>query len=387
MVNDRHATVTADAAGGLVVDGVSVVYPDGHRAVDAVSLSLAPGEVLAVVGASGSGKSSLLRAVAGLEPLASGAVRLDGADLAGVPVHRRGVGLLFQDGQLFDHLDVAGNVAYGLRSFARAERPTRAEREQRVAELLELVGLADLAGRAVTTLSGGQAQRVALARALAPRPRAVLLDEPLSALDRALRERLAVDLSAILRAAGATALHVTHDLDEAATVADRIAVLSAGRLRQVATPRQLWSAPADREVAELLGHGPVLPASALGRGADGGDGADGAHRVVDGPGRGEVALAPGALVVRPVGNGPGGPSDDVAAVLPARATGVRHVRGRTWVDVVLEVDGGVRARALVRGEPGRAADDDAPDLSDVREVAVLSAGIVRIGDPESSARW
>ncbi|MGC5627598.1 ABC transporter ATP-binding protein [Georgenia sp. Z1344] len=345
--------------GGLVVEGVSVVYPDGHRAVDDVSVSVAPGEVLAVVGASGSGKSSLLRAVAGLELLASGTVRLDGADLAGVPVHRRGVGLVFQDGQLFDHLDVAGNVAYGLRSVPRARRATRARRDARVTELLELVGLAELADRPVTTLSGGQAQRVALARALAPRPRVLLLDEPLSALDRGLRERLAVDLSAILRTAGATALYVTHDLDEAATVADRIAVLSDGRLRQVATPGRLWEAPADREVAELLGHGPVLPAAALGMSGAAGPGA----------GAGEVALTPGALVV--------GPSDaEIAAVLPARATAVRQLRGRTWVDVVLE--GGVRARALVVGR------GSVPEPADVREVAVLRAGVVLLGASETA---
>ncbi|MGO1173758.1 MAG: ABC transporter ATP-binding protein, partial [Actinomycetaceae bacterium] len=200
-------TATRRAA-GLAIERASIVYPGGVRAVDEVSLDVVPGEVLALVGASGSGKSSLLRAVAGLEPLAQGRVRIDGDDLAGVPVHRRGVGLVFQDGQLFDHLDVAGNVAYGLRSGPRGERPDRAVREERVAELLELVGLTDLADRPVTTLSGGQSQRIALARALAPAPRVLLLDEPLSALDRALRERLAVDLAAILRAAGTTAVHV-----------------------------------------------------------------------------------------------------------------------------------------------------------------------------------
>lgn len=346
-------TATRRAA-GLAIERASIVYPGGVRAVDEVSLDVVPGEVLALVGASGSGKSSLLRAVAGLEPLAQGRVRIDGDDLAGVPVHRRGVGLVFQDGQLFDHLDVAGNVAYGLRSGPRGERPDRAVREERVAELLELVGLTDLADRPVTTLSGGQSQRIALARALAPAPRVLLLDEPLSALDRALRERLAVDLAAILRAAGTTAVHVTHDLDEAATVADRIAVLSQGRLRQVAAPREIWAAPADREVAELLGHGPVLPADALGMG------------------QGEVVLVPGALVV-------GTPEDDVVARLPARATGVRHVRGRAWVDVELTLDGAraVRARALV-------ADGGAAPavLDEVSEVRVLRGGVLRLGAAE-----
>ena len=242
---------TFDAA--LTVTDATVTYGSGDQrttAVDRVSLSVQPGEVVALLGPSGCGKSSLLRAVAGLEPLATGSVAWRGADLAGVPVHRRGFGLMFQDGQLFDHRDVAGNIAFGLQM---AGVP-RAQRERRVAELLELVGLPGFERRAVGSLSGGQAQRVSLARSLAPEPRLLLLDEPLSALDRALRERLAADLHHILRRAGTTALYVTHDHDEAFTVADRVAVMRDARIVQVGSPAELWSAPVDAEVAAFLGY-------------------------------------------------------------------------------------------------------------------------------------
>src|SRR5690606_967283 len=201
-----------DVVNGLEVRDVVVTYPGGTTAVGGVTLDVPTGEVLALLGPSGCGKSSLLRAVAGLEPLAAGALRWDGQPVDHLPVHRRGFGLMFQDGQLFPHRDVAGNIAYGL-----ADRP-RAERERRVGELLELVGLEGYGDRAVTTLSGGEQQRVALARSLAPRPRLLLLDEPLSSLDRSLREHLAAELRDIIHAAGATAVYVTHDHDEAFTV-------------------------------------------------------------------------------------------------------------------------------------------------------------------------
>ena len=237
---------------GLSVRGLRVVYRGGRgaapvTAVDGVDLDVARGETVALLGASGCGKSSLLRAVAGLEDLAGGTVAWDGRDVARVPVHRRGFGLMFQDGQLFPFRDVAGNVAYGL------VRLPRARRRERVAEMLELVGLPGYGGRDVTTLSGGQAQRVALARSLAPRPRLLLLDEPLSALDRAMREQLAVDLRRILVEQGTTALYVTHDHEEAGTVADRIGVMDAGRLLRVDTPEGLRSTPGSEAVARFLG--------------------------------------------------------------------------------------------------------------------------------------
>jgi thiamine transport system ATP-binding protein len=238
---------------GLAVRDAVVRYGP-VTAVDGVSLDVAPGEVVAVLGASGSGKSSLLRAVAGLEPLAGGSVSWDGADVTAVPVHRRRFAVMFQDGQLFPHLSVAGNVGYAL------WRRSRADRDRRVAELLDLVGLDGYGARPVTALSGGQAQRVALARSLAAEPRLLLLDEPLSALDRGLREHLVTVLDETLRATGIPTLYVTHDQDEAFAIADRVAVLAEGRLVQVAEPAELWSRPATLEVAEFLGYGPFLDA-------------------------------------------------------------------------------------------------------------------------------
>ncbi|MCL2455415.1 MAG: ABC transporter ATP-binding protein [Micrococcales bacterium] len=265
---------------GLGVRSVSVRYGD-QTAVDRVDLDVPRGRVLALLGPSGCGKSSLLRAVAGLEPLASGSITFDGVDLAGVATHRRGFGLLFQDGQLFAHRDVAGNVGYGV--------PRGQGRAARVAELLGLVGLPGFERREVATLSGGERQRVALARSLAPRPRLLLLDEPLSALDRSLRERLADDLRRVLLATGTTAVLVTHDQDEAFAVADEVAVMVSGSVPQVDTPERLWSAPATRQVAELLGYQAFVPADAP------------VARLLGGPGLGQLTLAPGALVLDPDG--------------------------------------------------------------------------------------
>jgi thiamine transport system ATP-binding protein len=178
--------------------------------------------VVGLLGPSGSGKSTLLRVIAGLLPPDAGSVCWDGEDLTSVLTHRRRFGMVFQDQQLFPHRDVAANVGFGLRMASAPKDVARA----RVAELLELVGLAGFEHRAVTALSGGEAQRVALARALAPEPRLLLLDEPLAALDRDLHDRLAVDLRDLLKRLHITAIHVTHDRDEAKTVADRVVTLA-----------------------------------------------------------------------------------------------------------------------------------------------------------------
>lgn len=239
---------------GLNVHDVSVVYErvDGGEvtAVDNVSLDVARGDVLVLLGPSGCGKSSLLRAVIGLEPVAGGQVLWDGEDVTAVPIHERGFGLMFQDGQLFSHKSVGANVAFGLQM---AKVPA-GERRGRVLEMLGLVSLADYVDRPVSTLSGGERQRVALARALAPRPRLLLLDEPLSALDRSLREHLAGVLREVLTVTGTTAIMVTHDHDEAVLVADEIAVMRRGRILQRGTAEELWQRPVSVEVAEFLGY-------------------------------------------------------------------------------------------------------------------------------------
>lgn len=247
----------------LELDSITVRYGQ-TVAVSDVSLSVADGEVVALLGPSGCGKSTLLRTIAGLEKPSSGAVRWDSRDLAGVPVHRREFGLVFQDGQLFPHRSVAGNVAFGL----RMQKVERESRDKRVLSLLELVGLDGYAERRVTQLSGGEQQRVALARALAPSPRLLLLDEPLSALDRALREQLAVDLARLLREAATTALVVTHDHDEAFTLADRVAIMSRGRIVQVGPPAEVWSSPVDVETAKFLGCNKFVPGSFVGLSAE-----------------------------------------------------------------------------------------------------------------------
>ena len=232
----------------LQVDDVTVRF--GERlALEGVSLDLGEGEVIGILGPSGSGKSTLLRVVAGLHRPDLGRVRLDGRDLAPVPAHRRGIGMVFQDHALFDHLDVWGNVAFGLRM--RRDPPRQIE--ARVRDLLALVGLSGFERRSVTTLSGGEQQRVALARALAPEPRVLLLDEPLGSLDRRLRDRLLDDLEALFAELAVTALYVTHDQAEAFALGDRVAVLRDGRIVQVGTPDDVWAHPADGDVARFLG--------------------------------------------------------------------------------------------------------------------------------------
>ena len=206
----------SEATSGLQVRALDISY-DGRALLQDFNLDVAPEEIVALLGPSGSGKSSLLRCIAGVQSPDSGTIMWAGEDIALVPAHRRRIGLVFQDPLLFPHRDVAGNVGFGLPPEGRA---------QRVAELLELVGLPGFEHRDVATLSGGEAQRIALARALAPRPRLLLLDEPFGALDRDLRDRLAVDVKGLLHGQGTPAIHVTHDREEADLIADRIVRLA-----------------------------------------------------------------------------------------------------------------------------------------------------------------
>ncbi|MEZ5539779.1 MAG: ABC transporter ATP-binding protein [Pseudomonadales bacterium] len=226
-----------------------------------VSLSLVAGEIGCLLGGSGTGKSTLLRAVAGFEPLASGSIVLAGRQLSGtginVPAHQRGVGMVFQDHALFPHLNVADNIAFGLHALSKTQR------EQRVEELLAMIALSDCARRFPHELSGGQQQRIALARALAPQPSLVLLDEPFASLDTELRQRLAMDVRALLKRSKTAALLVTHDQQEAFAMADRVGLLADGALQQWATPYALYHEPVNRTVADFVGEGVFLPAALL----------------------------------------------------------------------------------------------------------------------------
>jgi thiamine transport system ATP-binding protein len=232
----------------LEVEHLAVRY-GSVTALDGVDLTVSEREIVSVLGPSGSGKSTLLRAVAGLAPEATGRVRWNGVDLAKVPPHRREFGLMFQDHALFPHRDVIGNVIFGL----RMQRRPRAEAEARARETLALVGLEGFEHRRVAELSGGEQQRVALARALAPAPRLLMLDEPLGALDRALRDRLVAELRALFVHLGLTIIFVTHDHDEAFALADRVVVMQGGHVAQSGSPAEVWNHPADPFVARFLG--------------------------------------------------------------------------------------------------------------------------------------
>lgn len=218
-------------------------------ALDAVSVEIRENEFFALLGPSGCGKTTLLRILAGLETPTAGTITLDGADLLAMPVHRRPVNLMFQSYALFPHLSVAKNVGYGL---AREKR-SRAEVRQRVAEVLDVVGLVDLADRKPAQLSGGQRQRVALARAVVKRPRLLLLDEPLAALDRKIRGQMQTELKRLQHSFGITFVVVTHDQEEAMSMADRIAVMNAGAIEQLDSPTELYERPATRFVADFIG--------------------------------------------------------------------------------------------------------------------------------------
>ena len=311
----------------LSLDRISKRY-GAVTALDDVSLAVRQGELLAVVGPSGCGKSTLLRVIAGLTPLDGGAVtiadRVVAAPGCWVPPEQRHVGVVFQDHALFPHLTVADNVAFGL---AR-----HSAREARTAEVLELVGLRALASRYPHELSGGEQQRVALARALAPRPAVVLFDEPFSSLDRHLRVKVREETAQLLRAAGATGIFVTHDQEEALAVGDRVAVLRAGRIEQLAEPEAVFHRPATRFVATFIGeadlvagerHGEVAWTT-LGGVPVGGDGGDG----------------PVDVMIRP---------HEVRVVADPSGSGVvarREFRGATITHLVV-LDDGTAVRAEV----------------------------------------
>ncbi len=244
----RAAEAGASLPGHLVVSGTSKRF-GAAVVLDDLSLSVAKGEFVSLLGPSGCGKTTLLRCVAGLLRPDAGRITVAGQDITRLPAHKRNVGVVFQNYALFPHLTVAENIGFGL----RAQGVPRAEAAPRIAEALALVRMAEHAEKPVTALSGGQQQRVAVARALVVRPSLLLLDEPFSALDRKLRETMQVELKHLLREVGITAIFVTHDQEEALVVSDRIAVMNAGRIEQLADPATLYGRPASLYVLDFVG--------------------------------------------------------------------------------------------------------------------------------------
>ena len=241
--------VLASHEGAPVSMSGIVKHYSGNRALDGVDLEVRPGEFVALLGPSGCGKTTLLRALSGLEVVDEGSITIAGDDVSRVPVNRRDIGMVFQQYSLFPHMTVMQNVEFGL----RMRRVTAASRRQRAGEALDLVGLGHLGARFAHQLSGGQQQRVALARALVTRPRVLLLDEPLSALDAKVRVQLRDEIRRIQTELGITTLFVTHDQEEALAVADRVAVMNAGRIEQIGTPYELYTSPSSAFVAEFVG--------------------------------------------------------------------------------------------------------------------------------------
>jgi spermidine/putrescine transport system ATP-binding protein len=257
--------------GEIQLEGLTKAFGE-HVAVAGIDVDMPPGEFFTLLGPSGCGKTTTLRMIAGFEQPTSGRIMLDGTDVARVPPHRRNVNTVFQSYALFPHLDVAKNVAFGL----KYQKVDKSERAKRVGQALELVNLTEFAHRKADQLSGGQQQRVALARALVLQPRVLLLDEPLGALDAKLRKTLQVELKALQSELGITFVFVTHDQEEALTMSDRIAVMNNGLVEQAASPRSIYEEPTTVFVAEFLGVSNLLGAEAVGR-----DGAACAVRIGD----------------------------------------------------------------------------------------------------------
>lgn len=311
----------------LAVSDLRVRYGD-LVAVHDIDLDLATGETLALLGRSGSGKTTVLKAIAGLVEIDSGTITLDGADLTSIPPHRRNIGLVFQDFALFPHLDVGDNVAYGLRMRDRGDIAGR------VAAILEVVGMPGMERRRIDQLSGGQAQRIALARTLATEPRLLLLDEPLGSLDPDLRSAVAAELKALLDRTGVPTIVVTHDTEEAFSFGDRVAVIVDGRIARTGTPHQVWEEPGTVEVARIVGHRGIVPATIRSSEA----------RIGEAALRVEAADGQVNLLVRPDATVTPGP-------IEAEVIDVRY-RGPDWVALAQVGEGTVEVALRSRVESG-----------------------------------
>ena len=270
------------------IENCGKTFVDGTRALEPATLDIARGETLVLLGPSGCGKTTMLRIIAGLElPDAGGKVLFDRKDMTSVPIEKRNVGMVFQSYALFPNMSVADNIGYGL----KIRGMPREERASRVAELVALTNITGLENRRIDQLSGGQRQRVALARAVAIRPGILLLDEPLTALDAALRERLRGELNRLLRALGITAIYVTHDQAEAMELGDRVVVMRKGAIAQIGSPREIYFTPESRFVAEFIGAANIIEAPV-----------ENGHLVLPGgrqPVGGDANLAAAVAMVRP----------------------------------------------------------------------------------------
>jgi putative spermidine/putrescine transport system ATP-binding protein len=259
ITTDTAATYVAREGATVQLIGVTKAFA-GQLALTGVDLTMKPGEFIALLGPSGCGKTTVLRSLSGLEQVTSGRILIDGEDVADTPVNKRDIGMVFQSYSLFPHMTVLENVEFGL----RMRKVDAASRARRSAEALEMVGLGHLGERYAHQLSGGQQQRVALARALVTRPRVLLLDEPLSALDAKVRVQLRDEIRRIQTELGITTLFVTHDQEEALAVADRVAVMNAGNIEQIGTPEELYTTPATAFVANFVGLSNRVPATLAG---------------------------------------------------------------------------------------------------------------------------
>jgi putative spermidine/putrescine transport system ATP-binding protein len=309
------------------IEACGKTFADGTRALEPATLDIARGETLVLLGPSGCGKTTMLRIIAGLElPDSGGRISFDGKDVTSMPIEQRNVGMVFQSYALFPNMSVADNIGYGLKIRGMAKQ----ERAVRVAELVKLTNISGLEHRRIDQLSGGQRQRVALARAVAIRPGILLLDEPLTALDAALRDRLRGELDRLLRTLGITTIYVTHDQSEAMALGDRIVVMQKGAMAQIGTPREIYFTPRNRFVAEFIG----------------------AANIVEAPVENGHLVLPGGR--QPIG----GNATLPAAVAMIRPETIRIVEAGT-VDSVSFV--GDRQRMLVSGAAGKLLAIDAPN--------------------------
>ena len=341
------------------IEACGKTFADGTRALEPATLDIARGETLVLLGPSGCGKTTMLRIIAGLEvPDTGGRVLFDGKDMTAVPIERRNVGMVFQSYALFPNMSVSDNIGYGLKIRGMPAR----ERAARVAELVALTNISGLENRRIDQLSGGQRQRVALARAVAIRPGILLLDEPLTALDAALRDRLRGELNRLLRALGITTIYVTHDQSEAMELGDRVVVMQKGAIAQIGTPREIYFTPRSRFVAEFIGAANIVEAAI-----------ENGHLVLPGgrqPIHGDVDMPAAVAMIRPE-------TIRVTAAGSAPLSGI--------IDSVSFI--GDRQRLVVSGASNRLLTVDAPNTVQVRPGERIGLSIspdaVRLLPPEN----